>query len=256
MEKIFPKPDSDELVFREEDPAAPDSELKNRWKVLVVDDDREIHNITRIALADVKFNGMNIELLHAYSGKQAQEMIQQCPDLAIILLDVVMEEDDSGLKLINYIRNTLKNMFVRIVIRTGQPGQAPERKVIFDYDINDYKEKTELTSQKLFSTIIASLRSYDNIITIENHRRILEKLIAVSNQLSGYRKIDEFANDLLKLLFEIFTVMNPPFTKDSNCFLAINCDTGLVIISGGWEICKKSRRDGPGFHYLGSEKVN
>lgn len=233
METILPKPDSDDLIFREEDPAPPESELRSSWKVLIVDDDHEIHNITRIALADVRFNEMKIELLHAYSGKQAQEMILECPDLAIILLDVVMEEDDSGLKLINYIRNTLKNMFVRIVIRTGQPGQAPERKVIIDYDINDYKEKTELTSQKLFSTIIASLRSYDNIITIENHRRTLEKLIAVSNQLSVYRKTDDFTNDLLKLLFEIFTITNPSFNKDVNCLLAVNSGAEFVIISGG-----------------------
>jgi response regulator RpfG family c-di-GMP phosphodiesterase len=175
---------------------------------------------------------MDIELMHAYSGKQAMEIINQCHDISIILLDIVMEEDDSGLKLINYIRNTLKNIFVRIVIRTGQPGQAPERKVIIDYDINDYKEKTELTSQKLFSTIIASLRSYDNIITIENNRKSLEKLIDVSYKLFFYRKIEEFTNDILHLLFEIFTAVNPGFNKDINCFLAVNYGDGFIIQSG------------------------
>ena len=225
-------PDGDELVFKEEDQPDKSPELKNNWKILIVDDDREIHQITKIALSDVKFNGMKIELMHAYSGKQAMEIINQYPGISIILVDIVMEEDDSGLKLINYIRNTLKNIFVRIVIRTGQPGQAPERKVIIDYDINDYKEKTELTSQKLFSTIIASLRSYDNIITIENNRKSLEKLIEVSNKLFFYRKIEEFTNDLLQLLFEIFMVANPNFTKDINCFVAVDYGNGFMILNG------------------------
>ncbi len=232
MKNDLLKPENDELVFKEEGPAVNESEQKNSWKILIADDDHEIHNITKIALSDVKFNGMNVELLHAFSGKEAMEIINQSPGISIILLDIVMEEDDSGLKLINYIRNTLKNNFVRIVIRTGQPGQAPERKVIMDYDINDYKEKTELTSQKLFSTIIASLRSYDNIITIENHRKSLEKLIDMSNRLFFYRKIEEFTNDILHLLIEIFTAANPGFNKDTNCFMSVNYGDGFVMQSG------------------------
>ena len=124
METNWSNPDRDELVFKEEEQLDPESESINSWKILVVDDDYEIHNITNIALSDVKFNGMNLELMHAYSGKQAMEIIEQCPGISIILLDIVMEEDDSGLKLINYIRNTLKKYFRqdRHQDRAARPG--------------------------------------------------------------------------------------------------------------------------------------
>ncbi len=222
----------EDLIFKEEDEAKPCIQTRNSWKILIVDDDDEIHNITRIALSDVVFNGMCAELLHAYSEKEAVDVINQYPEISIILLDIVMEEDDSGLKLINYIRNILKNNFIRIVIRTGQPGQAPERKVIIDYDINDYKEKTELTSQKLFSTIIASLRSYSNIMTIENNRKSLEKLIDVSNRLFFYRKIGEFTNDILYLILEIFSLNGSGISKGGDSYLAVNDLNEFTILNG------------------------
>jgi len=42
-----------------------------------------------------------------------------------VLLDVIMETDQAGLDLVEFIRDTLKNETVRIILRTGQPGQAP-----------------------------------------------------------------------------------------------------------------------------------
>lgn len=225
--------DAGDLIFQEEEETPSlDGKDKSNWKILIVDDDEEIHKVTKIALSDVNFNGMSLLLYHAFSGKHAIEVIKQNPDISIILLDVVMEEDDSGLKLINYIRNVIKNYFVRIVIRTGQPGQAPERKVIIDYDINDYKEKTELTSQKLFSTIISSLRSYDNIMTIEKNRKALVKLLDISNRLFLYRRIEEFTNDIFILLFDIFSTMNSDFNHELNCFIAVSNGDEFAI-SGG-----------------------
>lgn len=222
----------DNLIFKEEDAPALIQVDKYGWKVLIVDDDDEIHNVTRIALSDVNYNGEKIQLLHAFSGKHAKDLIEQNPDISIILLDIVMEEDDSGLKLINYIRNILKNNFVRIVIRTGQPGQAPERKVIIDYDINDYREKTELTSQKLFSTIISSLRSYNNIMTIEKNRKSLVKLLEMSNKMFLYRKIEEFTGDIFHIIFDILAVMKTNINRDMNCFLAINNDYDFILFNG------------------------
>ena len=84
-------------------------------------------------------------------------------DVAAVLLDVIMETDVAGLDLVEYIRNELKNETVRIILRTGQPGQAPERRVIVDYDINDYKAKTELTADKLFTTLTAALRGFQQL---------------------------------------------------------------------------------------------
>ena len=94
-----------------------------------------------------------IELLSAYSSRAGPRALARHPDIAVVLLDVVMETETAGLELVDYIRRTLKNEAVRIILRTGQPGQAPERDVIVDYDINDYKSKTELTAAKLFTAL-------------------------------------------------------------------------------------------------------
>ena len=136
------------------------------WRVLIVDDEADVHAVTRLVLSGVVFKNRSVELLSAYSGNEGFEVLAKVPDIALVLLDVVMETDDAGLQLVRRIRDELNNHLVRIVLRTGQPGQAPEERVIVDYDINDYKAKTELTKQKIFTTVISSLRAYEGLVTI------------------------------------------------------------------------------------------
>lgn len=147
------------------------------WKILVVDDDVEIHSVTRYALAGYEFQGRAAEIHSVYSARETREILSAIPEIAIILLDVVMETNDAGLRLVEHIRNTLDNQFVRIILRTGQPGEAPEFEVIRKYDINDYKSKTELTGTKLLTVVTASLRSYSDIVEIDHYRQHLERLV-------------------------------------------------------------------------------
>ncbi|MBN2442781.1 MAG: DUF3369 domain-containing protein [Spirochaetales bacterium] len=191
---------SDNLIFIDEVERAPKAVSKTPWKILIVDDELEIHNVTKMVLRGVTYKGKGLQFLHAYTAKSAEEVIERNPDTAIILLDVVMERDDAGLSIIHTIREKFKNKLVRIIIRTGQPGQAPEKKVIVDYDINDYREKTELTSQKLFSTVISSLRAYENILTIDMNKKGLEKIIQASTQLFELQSADNFAYEVLEQL--------------------------------------------------------
>jgi diguanylate cyclase (GGDEF)-like protein len=170
------------------------------WLVLIVDDDQEIHTVTRFILANVTFQNRSLELFSVYSAAQAREFLQTEKDIAVILLDVIMETDDAGLQLTRYIREELHNKAVRIILRTGQPGQAPEEKIIVDYDINDYKAKSELTAQKLFTTLIATLRSYDTIISLEKNRAGLEKIIESSDSLFQISSVREFASGILTQL--------------------------------------------------------
>ena len=129
----------------------------------MIDDDPAVHDGTRFALADYKLNGQGFDIVSAYSAAEGRELMRQHLDVAVVLLDVIMESDTAGLELVDFIRNDLKNETVRIILRTGQPGQAPERRVIVDYDINDYKAKTELTADKLFTSLTAALRSYQQL---------------------------------------------------------------------------------------------
>ena len=115
-----------------------------------------------------------------------------------MLLDVVMETDHAGLDVARFVREEARNSFVRIILRTGQPGQAPESKVITDYDINDYKEKTELTSKKLFTLMHAALRSYRDIIALANNKRGLEEIIEASASIFELKSMENFAHGVLE----------------------------------------------------------
>jgi len=142
------------------------------WRILVVDDDPEVIAVTRLVAQDMMFENRPIEVIEATTAKQAKLQLLEHPDIAVIVLDVVMETDDAGLNLVKAIRGEMKNPSVRILLRTGQPGQAPEREVILDYDINDYRLKSDLTAQSLFSSLISGLRSYQMVCELEFHQKL------------------------------------------------------------------------------------
>ena len=194
----------DEVLFADEQakPAeVPSPELRGTaWKVLVVDDEQQIHTVTKMVLSNFSFRDQGLEFINAYSAAEARALMAKHPDVAVAFIDVVMETDTAGLDLVRYIREELNNRYLRIVLRTGQPGQAPERKVIVGYDINDYKEKSELTAQKLFSTMVTALRSYRDIVTIETSRRGLEKIIEACSSLFRIRSMETFLSGILMQL--------------------------------------------------------
>ena len=164
----------DSLLFAEEsepvalaDGAAAAAPHEAPWKLAIIDDDEGVHSVTRLVLAHFRYKGRPLQFLSAYSGVQARELLRREPDLAVVLLDVVMETEHAGLELVRFLREELGNTMVRIILRTGQPGQAPEGRVISEFDINDYKEKSELSAQKLVTTVTTALRGYDDLLTIQ-----------------------------------------------------------------------------------------
>jgi response regulator RpfG family c-di-GMP phosphodiesterase len=176
------------------------------WRVLIVDDDVDVHAVTRLALRNVSFKGRELELFSAYSGIEGFQILRDTPDIALVLLDVVMETDDAGLILARRIREELNNQIVRVVLRTGQPGQAPEQRVIIEYDINDYKAKTELTTQKLFTTVISALRAYESLMMLERSRIGLGKILAGATNLYQIHSLREFASGVLNQVSAILDV--------------------------------------------------
>ncbi|MRW94136.1 EAL domain-containing protein [Duganella sp. FT80W] len=190
--------DQDDLVFLDEHPAAPGpAGTRNVWRVMIIDDDEDVHSTTTFALGNLDMQHRPLEFVHAYSAGQARELLKHESEIAVILLDVVMEQDDAGLHLVRYIRETLKLHDVRIILRTGQPGYAPEIDAIRDFDINDYKTKSELTRIKLFTTVTAAIRSYEQIRKIEDSRRGLNQIVHASTQLMTLHGVQNFAAGVL-----------------------------------------------------------
>ena len=213
-------------------------------KVLIVDDEQEVHSVTKTVLSQFVFEGKKLEILSAYNGSEAIEVIKAHEDIQLVLLDVVMETDDAGLIVAKRIREELKRRKVRIVLRTGQPGSAPEQEVIDNYDINDYKEKTELTSKKLYTTVISSLRAYRDMDIIDHNRKALEKIVEASKTIFKLKSFYNFVEGALSQVTSLLNIDGHIFeTEVNNGFFATltNEEFKLIASIGLFEGRKDSK---------------
>lgn len=201
------------------------------WKIIIADDEEEVHAMTRMVMKKFEFEGRAVELISAYSGRETIEIMEKQPEVAIILLDVVMENENSGLEVVKKIRDELKNPFVRIILRTGQPGQAPEEDVIRNYDINDYKSKTELTVQKLYTAVIASLRAYQGMRIIETNRIGLERIINTSRELFEMQSLRSFSKNAIQSMCDM--ISNGNALSEGLSGLAASLSHEQLIAIGG-----------------------
>jgi diguanylate cyclase (GGDEF)-like protein len=230
----------DALFFVEDDiQALADQSLVelSPWNILIIDDDPDVHSATMFALQGLKIQSRALNFLHAYSTAEARQVLLHSKKIAVILLDVVMDDDNAGLQLVSYIRNTLELKDVRIILRTGQAGYAPEMDAIRDYDINDYKNKTELTQAKLFTTVTSAIRSYEQICAISASRRGLELIIKASAELMGIQDIRSFSETIISYVTDLVDL-------DGECFVstphpiqeefahANEIITGLRVVAG------------------------
>lgn len=193
---LTPAHDHDDLVFADE-LAGSAIGAGPAWRILVVDDDADVHSTTTFALADVEMQGRPLAFLHAYSANEAFETLAGEPDIAVVLLDVVMERADAGLRLVRRIRDELQRHDVRIILRTGQPGYAPEMEAIRGYDINDYRTKSELTRTKLYTTVAAAIRSYQQIRALEASRIGMEAIVGACAELMALHGVRDVALGIL-----------------------------------------------------------
>jgi DNA-binding MarR family transcriptional regulator/response regulator of citrate/malate metabolism len=187
---LFSLPDDDEICFAEETEA---NQPEKSWKILIVDDEAEVHQVTQLALSDFTFADRSLTFISADSAQTAKQLLQAHADIAIVLLDVVMENENAGLHLVKFIREDLQNSLVRIILRTGQPGQAPEAFVATHYGIDDYKTKTELTVQKLSTTVVTALRAFATLTSLLDVSRDLEAKIIQHKQTELDLRVSEMA---------------------------------------------------------------
>ena len=188
----------DDLVFADEAHAVSHDAAPGAWRVMIVDDDADVHSTTTFALGTLEVHGRPLEFVHAYSRAQAERLLDKDRDLAVILLDVVMEQADAGLQLVRHIRDTLGMHDVRIILRTGQPGYAPEMDAIRGYDINDYRTKSELTRTKLYTSVAAAIRAFEQIRALEDSRNGLARVVHANAGLLALHSMTEVAQGILR----------------------------------------------------------
>ncbi|MCV6638781.1 ATP-binding protein [Candidatus Albibeggiatoa sp. nov. NOAA] len=197
------------------------------WKVLIVDDEHDVHTMTKLSLKEFEFAGRTLQIFQATSGAEAHDILKHEPDIAVALIDIVMETDDAGLKLINYIRNELKYTLIRLIVRTGQPGMAPEKTVIEEYDIDDYKSKTELRADKLYLTMRVTLKAYRDLLTLDANRRALRKILEAVPKFHHVQSLAQFFNGVLSQLIGLCNL------GENSLIYSVN--SGLVITTSPHE---------------------
>jgi diguanylate cyclase (GGDEF)-like protein len=191
-------PMHDDLVFLDEAPLAQKRAAQAGWRILIIDDDADVHSTTTFALAGLEVQDRPLEFLHASSAQAARAVLARESDIAVILLDVVMEQPDAGLQLVRHIRETLGMQDVRIILRTGQPGYTPEMEAIRDLDINDYRTKSELTRTKLYTTVAAAVRCYEQLHALRIGRAGLERIVHAGTELMRLHGARDVARSVLQ----------------------------------------------------------
>jgi predicted signal transduction protein with EAL and GGDEF domain len=220
----------DELIqYLDEDEAGHMAADAPVWRVAVIDDEPAVFEATELALRGLKFDGRKIQLLQARSAAAGKALLAETPDIACVLLDVVMESEHAGLDLVRAIREELANGAVRIVLRTGQPGYAPPLDVLQRYDINDYKEKTELTQTALWTSIVCALRSYEQIRLLDRGRKGLRTVIDASARMMRRHGLPDFYRSALA---ELTAHLDPP-ADGLLCIRPTGSGTGRFVAASG-----------------------
>lgn len=219
------------LSFAAEPAAPPHDAAAQPWKILVVDDEEEVHRVTRLALGDILVHGRPLQFIDAYSGRESVEIMRHQPDIAMVLMDVVMETEHAGLDAVQAIRHELQNRFVRIVLRTGQPGQAPEHEVVRRFDINDYKEKTELTTTKLYTLLHTGLSLHRELVAMDQARLGLEQVITASASMFEEQSLEKLQHGLLQQLAALLYARRDAVIVSTGVTAAYT-DGSLRIVAG------------------------
>lgn len=209
-------------------------DLFDAWAILIVDDEPDVHTISRLALSNFEFSGKKLHILKALSGKEAREILLKETKIAVAIIDVVMETDDAGLQLVNFIRNELKNPLIRLIIRTGQPGLAPEKSIIEQYDIDDYKEKTELTEIKMYTALRLALKSYQTLKTLNGNRDALAKILDAAPSLYNPQSIKQFFDGILEQIISLCDLGETSFISTvQSAFVATTDKDQQITIHAG-----------------------
>ncbi len=208
------------------------------WRILVIDDDESVHQVTKLVLADAEIEHRKLDIVSAFSSKEAKEILQKDDSFCMAFVDVVMETDHAGLELVEWIRKEHKNQSIRLVLRTGQAGTAPEARVIKEFDINDYKEKTDFTANKMITTVYASIRAYRDIMTIQRSLDAFKKLIEATHDLLKISQLRTFGSAALNHLLALMNVESSAlYIARTQTDFAQNSTSSIIACTGKY-VCE------------------
>ena len=206
-----PVPNDDDLLPDDDDQAAtavPTRRESRRppWKVLIVDDDHDMRAVSLLALHGLTVDDVAVDIIGIESAEAGRRYLRSHSDVAVAIVDVVMESETAGLDLIHWVRGELGDHAIRLVVRTGQPGNAPESQVIRHCDIHDYLGKSETTARRLASCVTGAIRAWRDVQTIQRQRQGVQKVLGAINALFHVAELDTL---LQTIVTEVVALLGP-----------------------------------------------
>jgi signal transduction histidine kinase/DNA-binding response OmpR family regulator len=198
------------------------------WVIAVVDDEPDVHEVTSLVLGDLAYDGRPVEIVGAHSLREGRQLFAQRRDIAVALIDVVMEHDRAGLDLVQFLRTDLGNKLTRVILRTGQPGSAPERDIVTHFEIDDYREKTELTADRMHTAVYAALRSYQALLSLQQTRNGLSRIADAAGRLMGYDSTERFFAEALVEMAGMAAMVAGAPARDDAAVLVPDAVAGAV----------------------------
>ena len=150
--------ESDDLIFEEESEGGKSSDHFGVWKILMIDDDEQVHQSTVLALGDEVVLGRKLSFDHARSAKEALDIMNKgdsIPDLAFV--DMVMETPDAGLRFAMAAKESTSWSSVKILLRSGQPGFSNEMEKARSLGVEGFAQKASISRSVLISALVELL---------------------------------------------------------------------------------------------------
>ncbi len=157
------------------------------FSILVVDGTPTLLTLAEEALADLSVDGASVRLIGASSAAEARQALYDSPEIAVILLEPVLEQERAGLDLIAHIRNDLGNQRTRVVVCTAHPDSINEEEVISGADVSDYRAKATLTPRALRTAVTGQLRAFASLQALAAGRKGLARMLVATTGLLELR---------------------------------------------------------------------
>lgn len=163
------------IFFENENNAKPES--TERWNILVIDDDMDVHVMTTLSLKNIRIHGRGLNIAHAYSGVEAIAYLKttmeegaEATNVDLILLDMVMETKYAGLDVARWLREDGgKHETPIVILRTGQPGLLTKEEILTNDHFHGMIEKTSVTYHNLVNLLNQTLSQKKSLVRRANH---------------------------------------------------------------------------------------
>jgi len=198
------------------------------WKILCVDRISPESDMTKLLLEKMFFLQRPLQVMKASSTGNAEIILQETQDIAVILID--MEEDKAqGLEFIRNVRELYRNYKVRIILRTGYPDTLPSRQEVESYRIDDYIPKEIVSERQIEIAVMTAIRAHHQIITTETQLSDLAASIA-----------HEMRNPLAQISGNLYLIeelqKQVPYQYGAKPIVAHHIDKAKRVIKSGLQV--------------------